>query len=196
MKVIHYSVFLIIFSCSNQSFINSSDGSSESNSLKNDNKSLNSETDDLAKIYSQAISEFIKASYINDKTKYDTLFIGKRKFGQPDDFPEIELPLVIQGTQIRLVSPEEGQIKQKSRKSSVYINLIGWVDKPEADFLFVVFTNGFEHQYDYSIKFKFNSDSQEYKLDKVDYENYVLNKGKKPQLINIYKENKYVVDSN
>lgn len=186
---------LIFFSCSNQSLVKLNDGDFKSNSYQKEDSIFHLKKDDLTNVYSKAIFEFIKASYFFDKTTYDTLFIGKRKFGQSDDFPEIELPNQINGTQIRLVSPEEGQIKQKSKKTAIYVNLIGWVDKSNADFLFVVFSNGFEHQYDYSIKFKFNENSQKYELDKIDYANYRLRKGQKPQLLSIFKEKKYVVET-
>jgi hypothetical protein len=80
---------------------------------------------DLTKIYSQAISEFIKAVKKEQKTGFDTLFFGKHVYGQPDDFPDIELPETIEGTHIRLLSPEGGLKKQKERKSLVYINMVG-----------------------------------------------------------------------
>jgi len=147
--------------------------------------------DDLTKIYTQAIAEFIKAAYKKDKTTFDTLFFGKHVYGQPDDFPDIVLPQMIENTQIRLISPEEGKIKQAERKSLVYINLIGWVDNDKAEFIFVVFSNGTEHQYDYYMTFTTNNDTHHFVLEKIEFENYLLLNGQKPKRLIIFKDGKY-----
>jgi hypothetical protein len=124
---------------------------------------------DLAKIYSEAIADFIKAANKKNKTGFDTLFIGKRINGQPDDFPDIELPGKIENTQIRLITPELGEKKQKERKSRIYINLFGWVNKEKAEFIFVIFSNGFNHQYDYNINYRYNVNRQEFELEKLEF---------------------------
>ncbi len=80
---------------------------------------------DLTKIYSKAISDFIKDVRKKTKSNFDTLYFGKRKNGQPDDFPDIELPEKIENTHIRLISPEVGTLKQKELKSRIYINMVG-----------------------------------------------------------------------
>ena len=156
--------------------------------------SLNVQKDELTKIYTQAIAEFIKAAYKQDKITFDTLYFGKHVYGQPDDFPDIVLPETIEKTLIRLVSPEVGQKKQAERKSLVYVNMMGWVDKENADFVFVVFTNGTEHQYDYFINFKYNTSKNKCELDKIEFENYLQSSGQKPKRLTIYKEGKYVGD--
>jgi hypothetical protein len=148
--------------------------------------SLAVQKNELTKIYTQAIAEFIKAAYKKDKTTFDTLYFGKHVFGQPDDFPDIELPETIEKTQIRLVSPELGQKIQKERKSLVYVNMIGWVDKENAQFVLVVFTNGFEHQYDYYIDYKFNPSTNNFVLNKMEFENYLHLNGQKPKRTTIY----------
>ncbi|NVO03037.1 MAG: hypothetical protein HXX09_10095 [Bacteroidetes bacterium] len=145
---------------------------------------------DLAKIYSQAIAEFIKAAFKKDKTTFDTLFFGKHVYGQPDDFPDIELPQTIEKTQIRLIAPELGQKKQAERKSLIYVNMIGWVDNEKAEFVLVVFTNGGEHQYDYFINFIANASTNKFELDKIEFENYLNLKGEKPKRTNVYKDEK------
>jgi hypothetical protein len=150
--------------------------------------------DELTKIYVQAITEFIKAAYKSDKTTFDTLYFGKHVYGQPDDFPDIELPETIENTQIRLVTPEVGQKKQTERKSLVYVNMMGWVEKENAQFTLVVFTNGFKHQYDYFINFNFNTSTNNFVLDKIDFENYLDYSGQKPKRINVYNDGKYVGD--
>lgn len=150
--------------------------------------------DELTKIYTQAIAEFIKAAYKMDKTTYDTLFFGKHVYGQPDDFPDIELPKTIEQTQIRLIAPDAGQKKQAERKSLVYINMMGWVEYKKAEFIFVVFSNGAEHQCDYFIHFVSKDSTNKFELDRVEFENYLHLKGQKPKRIIVYKNGKYIAD--
>lgn len=124
----------------------------------------------LTKIYSQAIADFIKDANTKNKTKFDTLYFGNRKNGQPDDFPDIKLPETIENTQIRLISPAEGTIKQNELKSRIYINMIGWVEKESAEFIFYVFSNGFEHQYNYTINYKYNLEQKDFELATLKFE--------------------------
>jgi hypothetical protein len=124
---------------------------------------------DLGKVYSQAIGDFIKAANAKNKSSFDTLFFGKRINGQPDDFPDIQLPLTIEHTQIRLITPEAGTKLQKQRKARIYINLVGWVEKENAEFIFVVFSNGFEHQYDCQMNYKYNAAKGNFELDKLHF---------------------------
>lgn len=130
------------------------------------------EKDALTKIYTQAIGEFIKAVYSKQKTTFDTLYFGKHVYGQSDDFPDIELPTTIEHTQIRLVSPEVGQQIQSTRKSTVYINMMGWVDRKDAEFMFVVFSNGMQHQYDYSIHLNFTPATNHFEASKIEFKEY------------------------
>jgi hypothetical protein len=127
----------------------------------------------LTKIYSRAIADFIKAVNQKHKTSFDTLYFGKHVYGQPDDFPDIELPITIENTRIVLISPEEGVKKQKARKSSVYINLVGWVEKEKAEFIFVTFSKGYEHQYDCFINYKFDPGTKKFNLDQLRFEYYL-----------------------
>ena len=124
---------------------------------------------DLGKVYSQAIGDFIKAANAKNKASFDTLFFGKHVYGQPDDFPDIQLPVTIEHTHIRLITPEAGTKLQKERKASIYINLVGWVEKENAEFIFVVFSNGFEHQYDCQMNYKYNTDKRRFELDKLHF---------------------------
>jgi hypothetical protein len=128
---------------------------------------------ELTMIYSQAISDFIKAVNEKHKTSFDTLFFGKHVYGQPDDFPNIELPEAIENTQIRLITPEDGLIRQQARKSLVYINMIGWVEQKQAEFIFVTFSNGGEHQYDYFIDYIHNAEQKSWKVEKGRFEYYL-----------------------
>ena len=202
MTVLIWTVFLGLTACSihmgdkpptNKIFTGSSSpASQQTNSTSTD--SLTMQEDELKKIYTQAIAEFIKAAYKKDKTTFDTLYFGKHIYGQPDDFPDIELPKTIEKTQIRLVVPEVGQKIQIDRKSLVYVNMMGWIDKQQAAFLFVVFSNGAEHQYDYFINFTYNTSTNKFELDEVAFESYLQLNGQKPKRITIYKDGKYVAD--
>ena len=202
MTVLIWPVIPGLTACSNHSsdksltdkiITNSSSvASQQTNSATTD--SLTMQKDELTKIYTQAISEFIKAAYKKDKTTYDTLYFGKHVYGQPDDFPDIELPQTIEKTQIRLLAPEVGQKKQTERKSLVYVNMMGWVDNEKAEFVLVVFTNRGEHQYDYFINFIVKASTNKFELDKIEFENYLHLNGQKPKRSTIYKDGKYVVD--
>src|SRR5436190_1343779 len=110
----------------------------------------------LAKVYTQAIADFIKAANKRNNTSFDTLFFGKRANGQDDDFPDITLPQTIEKTQVRLITPEEGTKKQKEKPSRIYINLLGWTNRNNVKFQFIVFSNGFAHQYDYELNYRFD----------------------------------------
>ena len=123
----------------------------------------------LTRAYVRAIADFINAANQKNKTNFDTLFFGKRANGLPDDFPNIELPKTIEKTQIILIAPEVATVKQKKRKSRIYINMAGWVDKENAEFVFFVFSNGFEHQYDYTIGYKYNGKRKVFELKKLVY---------------------------
>lgn len=149
---------------------------------------------ELTKIYSQAIADYIKAVYKKDKTVFDTLFFGKRNFGQPDDFPNIELPETIGNTKIRLIDPEVGKKLQTERKSRVYINMIGWVDKKKAEFIFVTFSNGFEHKFDFYIHYKHNDTQNVFLPGKTRIEVVILNTKGKGDHFAIYEDGKYIGD--
>lgn len=151
--------------------------------------------EELAKCYTQAIGAFINAAYKRDGAIFDTLYFGKHVYGQPDDFPDIALPEIIEHTQIRLVTPEVGQVMQAARKSLVYVNLMGWLEKAKAEFVFVVFTNGGEHQYDYYINFKRKASSGDFALYEIAFENQFHLNGKKPKRTTIFKDGKFIGDN-
>jgi hypothetical protein len=145
---------------------------------------------ELTKVYIQAIAEFVKAEYKKDKPKFDTLFFWKHVYGQSDDFPDIELPKIIENTHVKLVSPETKVKKEGEHKSLVFINMIGWVNKVKAEFILVVFTHGGEHLYDYTINFNYNFTQKEFVLNKIEFEDYLYSKETKPKRITIYIDKK------
>lgn len=202
MTVLAWTVCFFLSACSNHAadtshtdkIINDHSSSTNQQQSPATRDSLNAQNDELTKIYTQAITEFIKGAYKRNKTTFDTLFFGKHIYGQPDDFPDIELPETIENTPVRIVTPEVGQKKQQERKSLVYVNMMGWVDKEKAGFILVVFSNGGEHQYDYFIDFAYNATRKEFELEKIEFENYLDGNGQKPKRITLYKDGKYVAD--
>jgi hypothetical protein len=164
--------------------------SNESYSSDSSIASMTLSKDELTKIYVQAIDEFIKTVSTKNNIAFDTLYFGKRKYGQPDDFPDIELPTTIGKTQIRLVNPTFGEKIQRERRNLVYVNLMGWVEKEKADFIFVVFTNGFVHQFDYYLYFSWVDSTKKFELDKIDVENYKLVESQKSERVTIYSRKK------
>lgn len=196
MTVLIWAISFGLIACSNKrngkspAKIAAQVGASEASNL-----SSASMTDSLAlqDMYTRAIAEFIKAAYQNDKTTYDTLYFGKHVYGQPEDFPDIELPRMIEDTEIRIVTPEVGQTIQLERKSLVYVNMMGWIDESRAEFLLVVFSNHAQHQYDYMVNFAYNTSSKRYELDHIAFEDYLKIERQKPKRVDIYKDGQYVV---
>lgn len=172
---------IAIISCSSQTTNESSSIKTEVvNSLASKQKTHAFSSDslvipksELTKIYVQSIADYIKAVSEDYTIKFDTLFFGKHVYGQPDDFPDIELPETIADTQIRLVTPEFGAQKQKDMKSSFFINLMGWVNYDKAEFIFVTFSNNNEHQFDYYLDYNYDIKSREFKLDKIRFDNFL-----------------------
>lgn len=182
-------VFIWIYSlalvgCSNHAANNSSAGKTfvdnssttiqDANTFSTDSKTVSK--GELTKIYSRSIAEYIKAVNKEYKISFDTLFFGKHVYGQPDDFPDIELPETIENTQIRLLPPEVGLQKQKERKSLFFINLMGWVNNESAEFIFVTFSNDCQHQFDCFINYKYNTELKEFELENSRFENYLYKK--------------------
>ena len=200
MKVFIWTVFLGLAGCSNHSGEKSlkdkinGDHSQTTNQLINSatTDSLAKQTDELTEIYTKAITEFIKIVYKIDNKTFDTLYFGKHVVGQPDDFPDIELPKKIESTQIVIVSPKLGEKLQVENKNRVYINLFGFVEKEKAEFIFVIFTNGFAHQYDYILTFTSNLPTNKFNLDKVEFDNYLQPNGQKSNRTIIYKDGHFV----
>lgn len=140
---------------------------------KNTSDSVEKQKNDLVGIYSQAIGDYIRLVNKEYKRTFDTLFFGRHVYGQPDDFPNIELPAVIKNTHIKLIEPEQGKLKQEERKLSFYINLIGGIDNEKADFIFVAFSNGIEHQFDCFISYIYNTKEKRFDIENFRFENFL-----------------------
>ena len=163
-----------------------SPGSADSSQVEQDKATL-------THIYNQAISEFIKAVYVKDTIRFDTLFFGKHVYGQPDDFPDIELPNTIEQTPVRLIAPELGQALMNKRPALVFVNLMGWVDTQQAEFVFVVFSKGGAHQYDYVMSFNSLAKTKHYTLDQIAFEDYRHAGSAKPQRKPLYRDGAYLM---
>ena len=145
---------------------------------------------ELAKIYSQAIEEYIRAVSEKEKTNFDTLFLGKQL-----DFPDIDLPTTIGRTKIRLLAQEAiGNKKSIYSQSSPYINLIGFVESDRAEFIFVTFYPEFQHRYDCYMDFRYDSEKKEFDLDKLRIEVLIRSKEGKPDHYAVYEDGKYTGD--
>ena len=126
----------------------------------------------VAGMYAQAIEDFVVRARQEYGVRWDTLTFGKHAFGEPGDFPDIELPDRIAGTAIRLVSMQEAEAIQRAQPASWYVNLIGPVHKGGAKFIFVVFSRGFAHQFDGFLDYAATADG--YRLEQVRFEDFAL----------------------
>lgn len=125
-------------------------------------------TKKLTNLYILAIQDFINVMYQNKHTTFDTIFINKRKLGNPDDFPDVQLPQKINGVTIILLPQDTAYTLKKIKsfhKKKPLINLIGWVENDKAEFIFVAFFPMFHHQYDCNLQYIFNKTQKNYHLE-------------------------------
>lgn len=142
---------------------------------------------ELAELYTQAIAEYITAIHKKDRTRFDTLFLGKIF-----DFPDISLPTIISETEIRLLTQEEIDRKKPIYRSTApYVNLIGFVEKNQAEFTFVTFYPEFKHQYDCYMNFKYNPEKKSFNLDRLRIEVLIRSKAGTADHFAIYEAGKY-----
>lgn len=121
--------------------------------------------DKATKAYCRAISEYIKAVYKSGIARPDTLFIGKNV-----DMPgTIKLPGAIEGITTVLITSEAAEKKLNYRKSLVYLNVVGWLDKDSSEFIVVTFFE-FKPQHNCSMHFKNNPKSKEMELERLKFE--------------------------
>lgn len=185
MKLFLFTILLLLngsIFCRGQSDISSSNGSVKLKKSTPSKRHINKKTTEvfdtnyITKIYSLAIADYIHLVKKEYKITFDTLFFGKHVYGQPDDFPDIKLPEVVEKTNIRLISPDEGKKIQKQNNSATYVNMVGWVDNKKAEFIFVTFSNGVTHQFDCFINYLCNELSNDYTLHDSRFENYAYKK--------------------
>lgn len=87
-------------------------------------------------MYERAISEYFKAFYKKGVSTPDTVFIGKNV-----DMPSIRLPTSIEHIPVKLTSSEAAQKKLKYRTTLVYLNVVGWIEDNNPEFMVVHFEN-------------------------------------------------------
>lgn len=150
----------------------------------------------LTNMYVKAIQDYIEAIHQKDKTAFDTLYFANRKMGGPDDFPDIELPKKISGVEIVLLSFGEAHTDKinQYKETSPVINLMGWVDKEKAEFIFVTFFPEFNHKYDCYINYKINSERKDYEMEKLTIRVLVKDKNGKADHFAIYQDAKHIGD--
>lgn len=120
------------------------------------------------KIGAEAISVYLEAVKQSGLPSPDTLFLGRNP-----DFPEVTLPDAMYHTRI-VVLPEDktDSCRLSYRLTSPYINLMGWINRETAEFLFITFYPGFQHQYDHRIIFQRNTVENGFSLSNVQMEDY------------------------
>jgi len=160
-------VLLILSECNSpkEGAVLNSTGSSSNNDV---NSALSIRQDSISPIevtdlYSLAIGEYIDTVFTS--TKPDTLFIGKHP-----DFPAIQLPREIHKMKIMLLTNDEAMKKLKYRKTLIYLNVIGWPDKLNAEFLIVTFFDGGKPQHNLHLYFSRPTASDEFQRDSLYFE--------------------------
>ena len=142
------------------------------------------EKEEMSKLYSLAISEYLNAMYEKDGSGIDTLYIG-----QYDDLHDMSIGKKIRNTVIVLMTKDTDPKKiLKHRKYFHYINLIGFLTKDHGDFRAITFfvdnSEGKVNwwpQHNCIMDFSSGPGSKEYRLDKINFEYRYSNKytGKK-----------------
>ena len=169
MRILHYCCILFLLGIVNIPYAHSQPKLNTSkkqmaprrNILKPDSAyQLNQAT----KAYCQAISEYLKVVYEKGSPTPDTLFIGKNV-----DMPDIVLPVVINGINTVLLTSEEAEKKLTYRKSLVYLNVVGWIEREKSEFIIVTFYE-FKPQHNCSIHYKYNSKSKEMELVSLNFQ--------------------------
>jgi hypothetical protein len=151
---------------------------------------------ELTTLYMKAIGDFMQMIYQKDSLVFDTLFLGERKFGTEDDFPDISLPERIGNTNMAMVSIGEahGAKKRVFKKTSPFINLMGWVNKTNAEFIFITFYPEFIHQYDAYLNYTLHPTKKEFELKEERLEVLKTGEGNKTSHYAIYKKGIYIGD--
>lgn len=159
-----FSWTVVFYSCNSS---NHSNSSKVENLPTFDAQTL---TTNQTEAYTKAIETFIKAAKQFKNQQFDTIYISKRKFNQEDDFPDIELPTIIEHTPIKLVDPSFGRKLLKA--NSIFVNLIGWIDSSSAQFIFVGFKGNYLHIFDYTLNYEASKSSKSLELQSILFKKY------------------------
>jgi len=163
-----YAFVLLIFSGCNSPKEGVVSNSADSSSNNDASSVLTSKQGSISLIevtdlYCLAIGEYIDTVFTSAKP--DTLFIGKHP-----DFPAIQLPREIQKMKIMLLTSDEAMNKLKYRKTLIYLNVMGWPDELNAEFLIVTFFDGGKPQHNLHLYFSRPTASDEFKRDSLSFE--------------------------
>lgn len=129
------------------------------------------------KLYTQALTEYIKSVNATDKFSLDTLFVGPMDKDVDENIKDIELPTEILNTKILKLTQEEGDRKVKYKKTFIFANIIGTLSKDHAKFLFITFivengpskANWFP-KHNFEADFNYDPQTKAYKLEKQRFE--------------------------
>lgn len=95
--------------------------------------------------YITAISEYLKKYPV---AASDTIFIGRHP-----DFPAMDLPVTIMGTNVRVVNGEDAATYFTKRSNVLYLNVMAWIEEESAEFLVVTFLD-FKPQHNMHLFFR------------------------------------------
>ncbi|MGE0568836.1 MAG: hypothetical protein AB7O73_12895 [Bacteroidia bacterium] len=140
------SFTILHFSC-----INSNSLDEPSNNTVTDSNQV--ATDIITKTYINALQDYILNIGAEKNIQFDTLYLINRKNAGEDNFPDINLPQTINNVGIVMLSEEEANTSKKLyyKQRTPCINLIGWINKFDADFMFVTFFHDFQFQFNYHL---------------------------------------------
>jgi hypothetical protein len=120
---------------------------------------------EVMEAYRGAIAEYIKAVYKDGKPLPDTLFIGENL-----SFPEIRLPLSIEGANVAMINGDSCWNRLMKRNSLAFLNVIGWITKDKMEFRIVTFADGGKPQQNCSEYFTHSADRNELHLDSLKFD--------------------------
>jgi hypothetical protein len=135
------------------------------------------------KLYSLAITEYIKSVNATDKLILDTFFVGPINNELDESIHNVELPKEILKTKISKLSEEEGRRKVEYHKNFVFANVIGTFSKDHAQFIFVTFMvekgparTDWLPKHNYIVDLNYDVQTKAYKLEKQRFEYQYSNK--------------------
>lgn len=97
---------------------------------------------DTALVYRSAIGEYIAAMAKRDGSFPDTLYLNRH-----ENFPDIELPTIIEDTHVRVLSAAEGE-RLKGGEHFVCLNVLSWFSDSSVEFHLINFQQDWRHRPD------------------------------------------------
>lgn len=129
------------------------------------------------KVYTQAITEYLKAVKTTHQVELDTLFVGPNDPDFDENICDVILPKEILKTKLMKLNQKEGERKANYNKSIVFANVIGALGTKSADFIFVTFNveKGKEKtlwtpQHNFYVYFKYDPKTKGYIYDRQRFE--------------------------